>query len=191
MACSVRDGGDRDVVGDAVACPAQQVLRAGAGVRLDLGQRRAAEPDGGDRGQLRDAGDRRQPGVLALGEVDRGERYSYSDARILSSLSERPRRIGELAQLEGLAQPTTTLLVKRLEEQGLLRRERQTHDQRVVLASLTDAGQAALEGLRALAATGLRKHLDAMPDQQLSALTAATDALAELITALQSDTSRR
>ena len=118
------------------------------------------------------------------------ERYSYTEARLLSSLAESPRRIGELAELEGLAQPTTTLLVKRLEEQGLVRRERQDHDQRVVLASVTDAGQAALEDLRALAAGGLRRHLDAMPDRQLRALAAATDTLAGLIATLQSDTAR-
>lgn len=120
-----------------------------------------------------------------------GERYSYTEARILSSLAESPRRIGELAELEGLAQPTTTLLLKRLEQQGLVLRERQAHDQRVVLASLTDAGQAALDDLRSLAAAGLRRHLDAMPDQQLTALTAATDALADLIATLQSDAPRK
>jgi len=113
-----------------------------------------------------------------------GERYSYTEARLLSSLADSPRRITDLAELERLAQPTVTLLVKRLEQQGLVRRERQAHDQRVVLVSLTDAGVAALRDLRALAAAGLRAHLDAMPDEQLNALTAATDALADLIDAL-------
>jgi DNA-binding MarR family transcriptional regulator len=117
-----------------------------------------------------------------------GERYSITEARLLSSLADAPRRITDLAEREGLAQPTTTLLVKRLEEQGLVRRERQAHDQRTVLVSLTEAGEAALQDLRALAAAGLRGHLDAMPDDRLNALTAATDALAELIAALQSDT---
>ena len=70
-----------------------------------------------------------------------GERYSYTEARLLGTLTMGPRRIGELAELEGLAQPTTTLLVKRLEERGLVRRERQADDQRVVLVSLTDAGR--------------------------------------------------
>jgi DNA-binding MarR family transcriptional regulator len=120
-----------------------------------------------------------------------GERYSLTEAMLLSGLTDGPRRITELAELGGIAQPTTTLLVKRLEAQGLVRRERQTHDQRVVLVWLTDAGEAALEDLRALAAARLRRHLDAMPDTQLAALTAATDTLAELITTLQSDAPRR
>ena len=128
-------------------------------------------------------------GLLArLLSKEFGERYSYTEARLLSSLTDVPRRITELAELEGLAQPTMTLLVKRLEERGLVRRERQADDQRVVLVWLTEPGQAALRDLRALAAAGLREHLDAMPDQQLTALAAATDKLAELIAALQRDT---
>jgi DNA-binding MarR family transcriptional regulator len=119
-----------------------------------------------------------------------GEEYSYTEVRVLSSLAEAPRRISDLAELEGLAQPTTTLLVKRLEEEGLVRRERQTDDQRVVLVSLTEGGEAALRQLRATASAGLRGHLDAMSDRQLKALTTATDAIAELITTLQDDAAR-
>jgi DNA-binding MarR family transcriptional regulator len=132
-----------------------------------------------------------QIGLLArLLSKEFGEEYSYTEARLLSGLADGPQRITDLAELEGLAQPTMTLLVKRLEERGLVRRERQTHDQRVVLVSLTDAGEAALQDVRALAAAGLDRHLDAMPDRQLKALTDATDALAGLITALQGDARR-
>jgi DNA-binding MarR family transcriptional regulator len=123
---------------------------------------------------------------LLIKEIGGG--YSWTEAGLLKSLSDGPRRITELAELEGLAQPTTTLLVKRLEQQGLVRRERQAVDQRVVLVSLTDDGMAALEHLRALAYTALLGHLDAMPDDQVSALTAATGALAQLIAALLNDT---
>jgi len=118
------------------------------------------------------------------------ERYSYPEARLLSSLRSGPQRITDLAELEGLAQPTTTLLVKRLEEQGLVRRERQTHDQRVVLVCLTDAGESALDDIRTIAAARLRRRLDAMSDHQVKALGAATDALAELIATLQANAPR-
>jgi DNA-binding MarR family transcriptional regulator len=112
---------------------------------------------------------------------------SRTEAGLLRSLSEGPRRIGELAELEGLAQPTTTLLVKRLEDQGLVSRERLREDQRVVLVRLTDAGAAALEDFRALAFAAMRAYLDAMPNSQLAALTAATDALGRLIITILSD----
>jgi DNA-binding MarR family transcriptional regulator len=117
-----------------------------------------------------------------------GGGHSWTEAGLLKSLSDGPRRITELAELEGLAQPTTTLLVKRLEQEGLVRRERQADDQRVVLVSLTAAGMAALEHLRELASVALLAHLETMPDDQLDALTAATDAIAELIAALVNDT---
>lgn len=125
---------------------------------------------------------------LLIKEIGGG--YSWTEAGLLKSLGDGPRRITELAELEGLAQPTTTLLVKRLEQQRLVRRERQADDQRVVLVSLTDAGAAALEHLRALASTAMREHLDLMPDEQLHALSGATDALAQLIAALLNDTHR-
>jgi DNA-binding MarR family transcriptional regulator len=115
----------------------------------------------------------------AAGDVSRTE------GGVLRSLSDGPRRITDLAQLEGLAQPTMTLLVKRLEQQGLVRRERQTDDQRVVLVSLTDAGRRALEHLRSRIRAALRTHLDSLPDERLSVLAAATDALSELAAALR------
>jgi hypothetical protein len=50
---------------------------------------------------------------------------------------------------------------------------------------------AALEHLRALASAALLGRIDAMPDDQLTALTGATDALGQLITTLLNDTPRR
>jgi len=108
-----------------------------------------------------------------------------SEAGLLSTLSGGPRRITELADLEGLAQPTTTLLVKRLEERGLVRRERPATDGRVVLVRLTDDGREALEDFRGRAATILRGHLEEMTDEQVAALAATTETLAELVAALQ------
>src|ERR1700686_4242602 len=126
---------------------------------------------------------------LVAKQVD--SELSQTEAKVLSTLRDGPRRITELAECEGLAQPTTTLLVKRLEELGLVRRERQADDQRVVLAWLTDEGATALEDYKARAFAALRVYLDAMPDTQLRALTAATDALAKLITTLLSDAPER
>ncbi|MCU1489193.1 MAG: MarR family transcriptional regulator, partial [Acidimicrobiaceae bacterium] len=74
---------------------------------------------------------------------------SQTEAIVLNSLRSGPRRITELAEREGLAQPTTTLLVKRLEDVGLVRRERRAGDGRVVLVSLEPAGIQALEDYRA------------------------------------------
>lgn len=110
---------------------------------------------------------------------------SRSEASLLNTVSGAPRRITELADLEGLAQPTTTLLVKRLEQHGLVTRERQADDGRVVLVKTTDAGIAALEDYRAQASAALGAYLTDMPDQQIRELAAATRTLAQLVTVLQ------
>src|ERR1700722_7268945 len=111
---------------------------------------------------------------------------SQTEAIMLNSLSGGPRRITDLAECDGLAQPTTTLLVKRLEEMGLVRRERQADDGRVVLVSLEPAGIQALEDFRAQVMTRLRADLaTTTTDEQIAALVIATEALESLINVLQ------
>jgi DNA-binding MarR family transcriptional regulator len=110
---------------------------------------------------------------------------SHTEAIVLNTLGAGPRRITELAELEGLAQPTTTLLVKRLEEMGLVRRQRQADDGRVVLVSLEPAGVQALEDFRAQFMTLLRADLATTTDEQIEALAAATETLESLINLLQ------
>ena len=113
------------------------------------------------------------------------QRISRSEAGLLSALTGGPRRITELADREGHAQPTATLLVKRMEERGWVARDRHPGDGRVVLVSLTDAGAAALEDVRAAYRAVLRDHLEAMPEADIAALTTATTALERLIDSLQ------
>jgi DNA-binding MarR family transcriptional regulator len=110
---------------------------------------------------------------------------SHTEAIVLNTLRGGPRRITELAELEGLAQPTTTLLVKRLEEMGLVRRERQADDGRVVLVSLEPAGVQALEDFRVQFLALLGADLATTTDEQIEALAAATETLESLINFLQ------
>jgi DNA-binding MarR family transcriptional regulator len=64
-------------------------------------------------------------------------------------------------------------------------RGRDPADGRVVLVSLTDAGTAALDDVRAAYRTVLRDHLTAMSDAQIAALLTATEALETLLHSLQ------
>jgi DNA-binding MarR family transcriptional regulator len=114
-----------------------------------------------------------------------GGELSRTEVGLLNTLSGGARRITELAELEGLAQPTMTSLVKALEQQGLVRRHRQADDGRVVLVHLTDSGAAALEDYRARVRELLGSYLAEIPDQQVEALAGATDALAQLVALLQ------
>ncbi len=115
---------------------------------------------------------------------------SRTEAGLLSTLSAAPRRITKLAELERVAQPTMTLLVKRLEQQGLVTRERHAGDGRVVIVRLTRSGATALEDFRSQMRAALRAYLDELPDTQIEALAAAADALGDLIDALQPRSSR-
>jgi DNA-binding MarR family transcriptional regulator len=119
-----------------------------------------------------------------LAKQSRGE-ISRTEAGVLYTLTGAPRRITELAELEGLAQPTMTLLVQRLEQQGWVKRERDPDDGRVVLISVTEAGRTTLEEFRAQVGESLRVHMDAMTNEQLAALAAATQTLASLVDVVQ------
>lgn len=112
----------------------------------------------------------------AMGELPMNE------GEVLDALIDGSRCITELAELTRFKQPTTTSLVKRLEEQGLVTKRRQTDDQRVVLVSITDAGVATLEEARARAHAALHRYLEHMSDEQVQALADAADALQDLIT---------
>jgi DNA-binding MarR family transcriptional regulator len=59
-----------------------------------------------------------------------------------------PLAMTRVAELIGSGLPTATGIVTRMEERGLVRREHDTRDRRVVFVTLTDAGSAELETLQ-------------------------------------------
>jgi DNA-binding MarR family transcriptional regulator len=112
--------------------------------------------------------------------------FSRTETGVLSMLSAQPQRITELAESQGLAQPSMTLLVRRLEEKGWVKRDRLPGDGRVVVMSISDAGSTALEEIRAEYRAALRAHIEPMSDEQLTALENATETLGSLIDVLKS-----
>jgi DNA-binding MarR family transcriptional regulator len=114
-----------------------------------------------------------------------GNQISRTEVGVLNVLSNGPRRLTELAELEGLAQPTMTLLVKRLEANQLVRRARPTDDGRVVLVSLTPTGTRVLEDFRGRAAAAMHEYLAEVSDEQIAALASATETIAQLVAILQ------
>jgi DNA-binding MarR family transcriptional regulator len=112
---------------------------------------------------------------------DSRSELTRTEAGLLFTLGRGPRRITELAELEGLAQPTVTLLVKKLEGRGWVKRDHLPDDGRVVLLSLTGGGAAALTEFRAQVSAALRVDMQAMSDEQIAALETTTDALGALV----------
>ena len=110
---------------------------------------------------------------------------SRTEMEVLGILTEGPRRITELTELEGIAQPTMTLLVRRLQEKGWVQREGLPDDGRVVMINITDAGSAAQQKLRAQFLAAMRGDLQELTDQQLEELSAATETLSSFVDDLQ------
>jgi DNA-binding MarR family transcriptional regulator len=121
---------------------------------------------------------------LLVKQVRSGE-ISRTEMEVLSILTEGPRKITELTELEGIAQPTMTLLVKRLQEKGWVRREGLPEDGRVVMISLTKAGSTAQQKFRAQFLAALRADLQELTDLQLEELSAATETLSSFVDDLQ------
>ncbi len=119
-----------------------------------------------------------------------GTGISRSEAGLLTALEQGPQRITALAELEGLAQPTVTTLVRELERRGWVSRDRDPDDGRVVLVSLAPGGQDELDRFRAAYRPILRASLEKAPPGQVEALADATRAIAGLVSSLQEEASR-
>jgi DNA-binding MarR family transcriptional regulator len=114
-----------------------------------------------------------------------GGELTRTEIGLLKTVGGGSRRITELAELEGLAQPTITILIKQLEEKGLVTRSRQSSDGRVVLVNLTESGNVALEEYRGRLHDVLGGYLAEISDEQVEALATATETLAQLVDVLQ------
>jgi DNA-binding MarR family transcriptional regulator len=123
--------------------------------------------------------------VRLLVKQVRNTEISRTEGEVLIILSEGPRRITELAELEGVAQPTMTLLIKRLEENGWVQREGLAQDGRVVMITITKAGNTAVEAFRAQFLAAMRTDLEELSDQQLAALSDATETLGSFVDVLR------
>ena len=84
-----------------------------------------------------------------------------------------PRTLGELASIEQVRPPTMTHLVRGLEQQGLVRRESDDDDKRVVRISATQNGRQLLERGRQLRLKGLTERILDLNASDVAALEAA------------------
>jgi DNA-binding MarR family transcriptional regulator len=110
---------------------------------------------------------------------------SRTEAGLLITLLDGPRRITELAETEALAQPTVTQLVDKLQGRGLVERARSAEDGRVVLVSISPDGRSTLEAVRGRTRALMREALLNLDDEELASLVAATRTLEGLIEGLQ------
>jgi DNA-binding MarR family transcriptional regulator len=86
---------------------------------------------------------------------------------------EGPIRLTALAAAEGVTQPSMTVLVQRLEAQGLASRISDPEDGRVRLVALTDAGRELMAERRRTRDARVAGLLAALPEQDVRALSEA------------------
>lgn len=92
-----------------------------------------------------------------------------------------PMRLSEIAERERVSRPTATTVIKRLEEEGLVRREPDPTDSRSSLVSTTEAGSAQLAAWRGQLAAGVGALLDPLPEEDLATLSHASELLARIL----------
>ena len=106
---------------------------------------------------------------------------SITQLSTLSTLADGgPRRITDLAAIQGVAQPSMTEMVATLERTGYVKRQRDPLDGRVSLAAVTAAGRDCLLDHRRAGTQTLAHHVAKLPDAERAALTAAVPALVHL-----------
>lgn len=107
-----------------------------------------------------------------------------SSAGVLAAVAERPRRITELAEIEGQSQPYITRIVIDLEQRGWVERVRDARDRRIVYVHITDEGRVVLEDGQRVIRELFASHLATLSEEQLAALAEASEALQLLIDSL-------
>jgi DNA-binding MarR family transcriptional regulator len=106
---------------------------------------------------------------------------SLTSLATLSTLNRTgPRRITDLAVIEGITQPSMTVLVTSLERAGLVARHSDLADGRVTLVALTADGLHYMQNRRRAGADALARLIDKLPPAEAAALAAAIPALQRL-----------
>src|SRR2546423_617458 len=106
---------------------------------------------------------------------------SLTSAATLATLERTgPRRITELAVIEGVTQPAMSVLVRVMEESGLVERRGDTSDKRVTLVCLTEAGASYVRARRQAGVDAYAGLIDKLSGNEIEALVAALPALLHL-----------
>ncbi|MGW1533036.1 MarR family winged helix-turn-helix transcriptional regulator [Streptomyces aureus] len=106
---------------------------------------------------------------------------SLTSAATLATLDRTgPRRITDLAAVEGVTQPAMTALVRVMEESGLVERRGDPSDRRVTLACLTEAGASYVRTRHQAGVHAYERLIGELSGDEIEALMAALPALKHL-----------
>jgi DNA-binding MarR family transcriptional regulator len=120
-------------------------------------------------------------GLVTLAVKYGPRQISLTSASTLSTLDRTgARRLTDLAVIEGVSQPSMSVLVTGLEQAGLAERRPDPADKRVVLVALTAAGAEYIRARRRAGAGTFADLIDKLPADQAAALLAAVPAMNRL-----------
>jgi DNA-binding MarR family transcriptional regulator len=120
-------------------------------------------------------------GLVTLAVKNGPREISLTAASTLSTLDRTgARRLTDLAVIEGVTQPSMSVLVTGLEQAGLAERRADPADKRVVLVALTPAGADYIHARRRAGAATFADLIDKLPDDEAAALAAAVPAMNRL-----------
>jgi len=109
---------------------------------------------------------------------------SAAQLSALSVLMGGPRTLSELAAAEQVQPPTMSRLVREMETAGLVQRQRDPHDGRVVWIGWTPRGQALLQQGRELRVAALARQLAGVSPAERATLQSALDLIEQVLEAL-------
>ena len=120
-------------------------------------------------------------GLVTLAVRHGPREISLTAASTLSTLDRTGAcRLTDLAMIEGVTQPSMSVLVTGLEQAGLAERRPDPSDKRVVLVTLTAAGADYIRARRQAGAATFADLIDKLPADEAAALAAAVPALNRL-----------
>jgi DNA-binding MarR family transcriptional regulator len=92
-----------------------------------------------------------------------------------------PRRVTDLAAIEGVSQPSMTAVVTQLQDLGFAERRSDPGDGRVVLVAISAAGRCQLTAMRRAGTSVVTTLIDKLPEQEAAALSVTVPALRHLL----------
>src|SRR5258708_24031116 len=133
------------------------------------------------REESRDAIGEALYGLVILAVRNGPREISLTAASTLSTLDRTgARRLTDLAMIQGVTQPSMSVLVTGLEQAGLAQRRPDPSDKRVVLVALTAAGSDYMLARRRAGARAFGDLIDKLPDDEAANLAAAVPAMNRL-----------
>jgi DNA-binding MarR family transcriptional regulator len=98
-----------------------------------------------------------------------------------------PQTVGSIADRVGLAQATVSGVLDRLEERGLIARQRGDSDRRQIMVHLTDSGRSLQEQAPTALQTRFLANFSSLQDWEKTAILSALQRLADLMEAKDLD----